>query len=114
MTAEKKQELVDKFDRFKDSLGPGFDDEKPFEFEGTVVSPEEIKLLFDRAHDKVLKLAKRHVATLSKFKITDNTVVVAGGTAKHAGIKQRLRDMCLKKGVPEPVFVNVDLCVRYE
>ncbi|KAK2765284.1 hypothetical protein CKAH01_15657 [Colletotrichum kahawae] len=114
MTAEKKQELVDKFDRFKDSLGPGCDDEKSFEFEGTVVSPEEIKLLFDRAHDKVLKLAKRHVATLSKFKITDNTVVVAGGTAKHAGIKQRLRDMCLKKGVPEPVFVNVDLCVRYD
>ncbi|KAH0428198.1 hypothetical protein CcaCcLH18_09212 [Colletotrichum camelliae] len=114
MTAEKKQELVDKFDRFKDGLGPGCDDEKSFEFEGTVVSPEEIKLLFDRAHDKVLKLAKRHVATLSKFKITDNTVVVAGGTAKHAGIKQRLRDMCLKKGVPEPVFVNVDLCVRYD
>ncbi|KAI8316434.1 hypothetical protein K4K61_007340 [Colletotrichum sp. SAR11_59] len=114
MTAEKKQELVDKFDRFKDSLGPGFDDEKPFEFEGTIVSPEEIRHLFEKAHDKILKLAKRHIATLSKFKITDNTVVVAGGTAKHAGIKQRLREMCLKKGVSEPVFVNVDLCVRYD
>ncbi|KAF4833813.1 hypothetical protein CGCTS75_v003829 [Colletotrichum tropicale] len=114
MTAEKKQELVDKFDRFKDSLGPGFDEEKPFEFEGTIILPEEIKRLFEKAHDKILKLSKRHIATLSKFKITDNTVAVAGGTAKHAGIKQRLRDMCLKKGVPEPVFVNVDLCVRYD
>ncbi|KAI8233972.1 hypothetical protein K4K54_009398 [Colletotrichum sp. SAR 10_86] len=111
---EKKQELIDKFDRFKDRLGPGLDDEKPFEFEGTIVSPEEISRFFEKAHDKILKLAKRHIATLSKFKITDNTVVVAGGTAKHAGIKQRLRDMCLKKGVSEPVFVNVDLCVRYD
>ncbi|KAF9871149.1 hypothetical protein CkaCkLH20_11318 [Colletotrichum karsti] len=105
MTPAERQAAVDEFDMNKDSLGPCFE-ENVFECRhlGMTFGYEDLCHTFKQGHRNVFRLAEKQIERISKFK-TGKTVVIAGGTAKHEAVKQKLRQLCEKYGMPPPRFV---------
>ncbi|KAK8102335.1 hypothetical protein PG984_015481 [Apiospora sp. TS-2023a] len=114
LTSSVKTKIFDDFNKNKRNLGPACT-RKWYSFEGldenrdpiTVpFSPETIERHFNAAMKGPLDLARERIEELRGVKVITPRVVVSGGTSRHEGLKEQLRQMCRENQIAPPLFTD--------
>ncbi|KAK7972624.1 hypothetical protein PG988_006758 [Apiospora saccharicola] len=114
LTSSVKTKIFDDFNKNKRNLGPACT-RKWYIFEGldenrdaiTVpFSPETIERHFNAAMKGPLDLARERIEELRGVKDITPRVVVSGGTSRHEGLKEKLRQMCRENDIAPPLFTD--------
>ncbi|EMR70232.1 hypothetical protein UCREL1_2735 [Eutypa lata UCREL1] len=116
MSPKHKHDLRDQFDRDKGRYA--LEENKEFQFEavrGLDGKELEISLghtiinsCFERAMENPLQKAREQFERLvSAADGEDAWVAVAGGTAQHPGIRERIGQLCQEHGTHPPVFIDL-------
>ncbi|KAK8109655.1 hypothetical protein PG999_007792 [Apiospora kogelbergensis] len=110
-----KRQIYDDFNKQKRCTGPSYGG-KPCWLEGVdenrqalsvCIKSQMIEEQFDAAMKLPLQLARERIEELAAIKDTSKPrVVVSGGTAKHAGLKDKLRQMCEENNIEPPLFTD--------
>ncbi|KAK6840028.1 hypothetical protein PG987_005894 [Apiospora arundinis] len=110
-----KREIYDDFNKKKCSLGPSFG-RKVYLFRGfdendqplaVRIGPQSIEEHFDAAMERPLELARQRIEELSAIKDSKPRVIVSGGTSRHDGLKDKLRQMCEENEIEPPLFTDM-------
>lgn len=116
MSPKHKHDLRDQFDRDKGRYA--LEENREFQFEavrGLDGKELEISLghtiinsCFERAMENPLQKAREQFERLvSAADGEDAWVAVAGGTAQHPGIRERIGQLCQEHGTHPPVFIDL-------
>lgn len=133
-SAQMKQRLLDSFNSAKGGCGPEFPGEgfycavKDRRGKTYNIDFDEVKITncFDQAVALPLALARdrteelkrllafqEKIHTSADIPVEKPRVILAGGTARHEGIRRRIQDICQRNGISDPVMTD-DIVKQYE